>query len=395
MCAIHANKSKQIYFNCFVLFLHFTSVDNSAKKQLCSSSLIAQKDKLHAHFRVKHFPTLGSEREHAIRAQKSVEFLLAHCSLSNASLSYDMTKTPKYSRFSAISLVVTFNMKIYMDNILMIKHLYGVHFKSIVFCGDGITQMLDKSDTHSFSYIDYYSNNGKYHYYCMTKAIELNANVKGYLLMSDDILLKYWSLDELDAGKVWFPATLECSHEYANNVGWQWHLPHVNTPYYHILNYFRDIQRGTASNLAEEDYEWLRSYMCTKYLNTRKTKHAHGPIICHTMAPENGLIGSDIFYLPKSKFEIFHFMSAIFRKFDYFLELAVPGLLSGLDAHAHIEILKGTYSWNYDNGRRLNFSLYNDTGAFYHPFKYSLYTASELGKQFCEMYIQEKLNHMS
>lgn len=47
----------------------------------------------------------------------------------------------------------------------------------------------------------------------MVKAIELNLNTQGYLLMSDDVLLKYWNLYNLDVSKIWFPTRLICIDE--------------------------------------------------------------------------------------------------------------------------------------------------------------------------------------
>jgi len=49
----------------------------------------------------------------------------------------------------------------------------------------------------------------------MTKAIEINFNTKsGILLMSDDVLLKYWQLDKLDKSKIWFPEKILIGRDY-------------------------------------------------------------------------------------------------------------------------------------------------------------------------------------
>jgi len=39
----------------------------------------------------------------------------------------------------------------------------------------------------------------------MTKAVELGFNTQGILLMSDDVLLKFWNLSKFDLKKIWFP----------------------------------------------------------------------------------------------------------------------------------------------------------------------------------------------
>ena len=43
--------------------------------------------------------------------------------------------------------------------------------------------------------------------------------------------------------------------------------------------------------------------------------------------------GSDWFYLPRKKFEMFHYLNMNFRKVYTFLESAVPFLLAGLNPY--------------------------------------------------------------
>jgi len=46
----------------------------------------------------------------------------------------------------------------------------------------------------------------------MARVHEMNFNTSGLLLMSDDVLLKYWRLDKFDVAKVWYPFDLKCSY---------------------------------------------------------------------------------------------------------------------------------------------------------------------------------------
>ena len=278
----------------------------------------------------------------------------------------------------------------------MIKHLFRTYFKQIIFCGFNIISVLNEKYNdfkifESFSFIELNTHGGYVHYYCMNKAIEFNSNMKGYLLMSDDVLLKYWKLNAFDINKVWFPAKLECTLELGNNTGWRWGYADCGAAYANIFNYFKGIQNGSV-HLNEKEHEYFRSYMTTLDLNSIKTKNSNLPKICFTMTPELGYTGGDIFYVPKSKFMVFHFMCSIFRKFNLFLELAVPGILSGLDLHSRIQILNGKYNFDYSGDRSLDFSSYDTIGYFYHPFKYGAYTNSSKGKQFCNIYVQEKLD---
>ena len=95
--------------------------------------------------------------------------------------------------------------------------------------------------------------------------------------------------------------------------------------------------------------------------------------------------GSDIFYLPKEKFDNFHFMSKLFRKYKVFLEIAVPTLLAGLAPKSNMEIMYGYYAWFE---KRMDKNL--DT--FIHPVKILKMIATENGTQFCKLLKMENSN---
>ena len=156
---------------------------------------------------------------------KSITFLDEFCLLSNATLNLKpLVKTIEHKhRYSSITLLVTFNINIYIKNIEVIRHIYGNYFKNIVFCGLKIFNVLNETK-NSFKKFDSYTFidvnvgwAGTSHYYCMTKAIEMNMHTDGFLLMSDDVLLKYWQLDGLDLKKIWYPFKLECKQELVIN----------------------------------------------------------------------------------------------------------------------------------------------------------------------------------
>jgi hypothetical protein len=99
--------------------------------------------------------------------------------------------------------------------------------------------------------------------------------------------------------------------------------------------------------------------------------------------------GSDFFYLPKSKFESFRFLSELFRKFNIFLEYAVPFLLAGLDTEKSLQVPNNSYVWTRD----ISFKNYDNVGDFVHPIKLSnVFKVSSYRNQYCNRYVQEKLN---
>ena len=321
---------------------------------------------------------------------KSIQYLENFCKLSNYSLKYDSNNFQLLSSNSSdITLLITFNIQIRKFTIELIKHIYGSYFKNIIFCGKNIANFLNESRGEfkrfdDFTFIDLDTTFGYFHYYCMTKVIEMNFNTKGVLLMSDDVLLKYWSLEKLDINKIWFPDKIECSYELNSSLdsGWTWWNGwYGKTPYRNLLNHINKLK-----NLKEFDKteygKMLKEYELFLQHNSKNDSNSTTVICSH--------MGSDTFYVPKSKFKFFHFISNLFRHYNIFLELAVPGILSGLDYNFNMNILNGTYDWS----RREIFDsyAYDKIGSFFHPSKLFVYNASLLGNKFCKHFIQDKLN---
>ena len=100
--------------------------------------------------------------------------------------------------------------------------------------------------------------------------------------------------------------------------------------------------------------------------------------------------GSDIFYVPRIKFNSFHLIASLFRYFDVWLELAVPSILGGLDVNENMEIIRGYFAWH---GKDM-FNVYDEID-FYHPSKLITYEASSLGNKFCKYFIQDKFDHLN
>ena len=330
---------------------------------------------------------------------ESIKYLDDFCSLSKATLKFGtlfkflgMEKT-----YSKINLLITFNFEPYARNIEVIRHIYGDYFMNIIFCGRKILNVLNetkytfkKFDSYTFIDVDV-GWGGTSHYYCMTKAIEMNFSIEGILLMSDDVLLKYWKLDKYDFKKIWYPFKLECKQELvinSTNRGWaHWSEQHLNS-LLEIWKYFENINKGSIL-LEKELVEFSKSYVETLARNSKNTtgifKNSNHTKVC-------SCFGSDIFYLPKSYFKQFHFISKIFKRFHVHLEIALPTILAGLEKNNINQILNGAYYWNILNFDFYNDKYYHNAGAFLHPAKISEYIGTIAGKMYCENFIQEKIN---
>jgi hypothetical protein len=56
-------------------------------------------------------------------------------------------------------------------------------------------------------------------------------------------------------------------------------------------------------------------------------------------------VAGDVFYVPRSLFQRFHLISTLFRRFEVFLEVAVPYILTGLDPNNSMVRISGKYFW--------------------------------------------------
>ena len=258
---------------------------------------------------------------------------------------------------SNITLLITFNREVRPKNIVLLKHIYGSYFNSIVFCGKDIVNQLNddvgafkKFDSYTFIELD--TVNGYFHYFCMTKAIEMNYVTDGILLMSDDVLLKYWLLDEFDADKIWYPSPAlkkSCSVKaYKENKKlhyWEWWHTYMGIDaVLNLWDYFENV-RNSSISIEKENFELIKSYLSR--LDERNS-YQKIPSVC--------MHASDIFYLNKNSFRAFHLISSLFRRFSVFLELAVPTILAGIEDENNFLFIDGTFK------SKINFNRYDKLG---------------------------------
>ena len=172
----------------------------------------------------------GQKIEGIYNRYDSLRYFENYCSEHKATLTYNTSVFDPVPESSDIDLLVTFNVEPFQLNIEFLHHFYKDHFRNIIFCGNkAISSILNEQRSKfkrfdSFTFIDMNEmKSGYYHYYCMTKAIEINFNVKsGILLMSDDVLLKYWHLHSLDKSKIWFPEKILIGRDIEKWNAWEW-----------------------------------------------------------------------------------------------------------------------------------------------------------------------------
>ena len=83
-------------------------------------------------------------------------------------------------------------------------------------------------------------------------------------------------------------------------------------------------------------------------------------------------------------------ISSLFRRFNVFLEIAVPTILAGIEHANNIYKMNASYTWS----GQIDLNEYEDLGYFAHPVKISQYYKTEGGKIFCEKFVKDKLKNM-
>ena len=321
---------------------------------------------------------------------KSIKYLEAYCAKNNYELRYNTAsfEINTYNKPNII-LIVTFNFDPIEENVELIKHVYGSYFKNIIFCGGNITQILKSARNEnykkfdSYTFIDAELNSGFQHYFCMARAYEMSFNVDGFLLMSDDVLLKYWEFKNLDIRKTWYFEPIVCDRDLDLNANLEnCHVKHKHMctiAAYNAFGYLESIKNGTI-NVDKEEMEMIDNFLETL------DKHAKSKSSFRKFCFQ----AADIFYLPKSKLKAFHYFSRLFVKYNVVLELAVPTILAALDTENSYEIITGLYYWN---GKQFDFALYNQMKYFAHPSKISHYKNPGIGSQYCSLFVQDKIKN--
>ena len=319
----------------------------------------------------------------------SLKYLIEFCKTSNSSLKYNISNIElnqnKSKHSSDIILLVTFNFEPLPTNIEFIKHFYGSHFNNIIFCGYKIRNVLNGSRGKfkrfdSYTFIELDTHEGFFHYYCMTKAIEMGYIAKGIFLMSDDVLVKYWELDNLNMNKIWLPENMSkfCNFELTQNFSTEWHWWSKPNGLKALLNLWDHVNqiKNQKKSIGDEYVAMFNQFYDFLFRNNSKVAK-----VCRCP--------SDVFYLPKSKFKMYHFLSSLFRKFKVFLELALPTILAAIQPDFDFEIVSYNFTWY---GNQIDLYYLDSMGVLTHPVKISRYFKSEYGDLFCEKVVQKKID---
>jgi hypothetical protein len=287
--------------------------------------------------------------------------------------------------FKKYDLIVTFNRNIRPENVVFIKHLYGNTFQNIIFCGKGSFDILNENRAQfkmfdSYTFIELDIVKGYFGYDCMTKVIEMNYNTNGFLIIGDDVLMKYWNFDKYDFEKIWWYNYNGANMTMRPKSYW-WYTNMGESAIKNFLN-FSENEIKNRNLYTKSEYEILQEFLSRRLEN--KTIGLYKKF---------DKVWSDYYYLPKSKFKKFQFIAKLVRKFNIFLEFAVDFILNGIEDKSQLVWLSGYYVWSgYDGQNTVDLKNFDKYGDFMHPFKISkiFNTSTNIGFEFCQFYINKK-----
>jgi hypothetical protein len=342
----------------------------------------------------------------------SLKYFNSFCLEAGVNLTYNIQALKSSEPSSDIDLLITFNHDPKVSSIDTLFHFYRDHFRNIIFCGNkkisehfnGIRGQFKRFDSYTFIDMNEMKY-GYYHYYCMTKAIEIQFNLKrGILLMSDDVLFKYWHMKQLNHDKMWFPGKTLIGADHKTMNRWFWWNRYIGN----VKKLFQFVgevveNKPISRNPDMKNYPVIlpeHAIILRKFhknlMSNRRNISERNIMYDKIDFGVNDLTASvaisiaDIFYMPKSKLLEFHFLSDLFNREQIFLEIAVPTILGGMAASTDIEIIAGLNPWvNTEVGNPMA-NLFEkitllDRVQFVHPVKVPTMDK----KRYCELMIQK------
>jgi len=261
-----------------------------------------------------------------------------------------------HNKFNDTLLVIAFNFPLYRSLPLLFS-MYSKVFPNIYICGPS-DSINSTKNTLGYTVNRFPIHKGYFAYECVSEAAARYRNYSGYLLLMDDVLLNWWTLNELDFTRLWEgpkePIEIGRFSPPSKWYWWRsrWGKQNCQRAFNEINQLYKDSV--VTALLAKEMLSTLR-------------QNGRGLHRCFRGR-------SDIFYVPSKYITRFSMLSSIFRKHEVFLEIAVPTIFRLLDISDTFEQLHGYYlpgrvgEEPVKDGRYF-WTIYNEELNFLHPLK--------------------------
>ena len=303
----------------------------------------------------------------------------------------DVNFAKPWTQFRDMLLVVIFNTNHY-EAIPYIEILNRPFFPNILYCGpfDIEYEKFPGLNNFTFSFVTYDRPKfGKVtatlNYKCMTTAMQMNYNVRGYLAVSDDLLMLVHTLAELTQNAVWYmPKTffnvgdLITRTKYCNTTRcgfrpkWPW---------------WKDFLGATTDVLAEIE----KGKNSSPLLRT-----CHQRMVSLNGAANHSSVGfSDVYYIPSNLTSDFIELSELFLRNHVFIEIAVPTTIRCLALPEDIVTLEGENM--LDRVKRKMPWLYYLSGNlggmhYVHPLKWGFLAGGSM--DYSQLYCTKVIPHL-
>ncbi|XP_041355335.1 probable glycosyltransferase STELLO1 [Gigantopelta aegis] len=279
-----------------------------------------------------------------------------------------------------ILLIIIFNRPGFLDNIAYLNYVHGRYFSHILMCAHSLDEFKKYAPTkNKVSFIEINLGVGVLGYQCMMEAMQMGYDVKGYLQISDDVILNTWNIAKLPRNRIWFQSRMRVGRLASKRV------PNIHVGKHVVKHWWPWSSQWGVGQVYKvwQDYSAILkdpkvAPIIQKFLKTL-TENSRKPDGVYYEA-------SDIYYIPSSLKEDYVFLSSWFLKERVYLEIAIPTVINGLARSSEIVRMPGTYLWYSD---RVKFrKTFNPSHCFLHPFKLKHQLKEESGAKFyCEEYL--------
>lgn len=314
-------------------------------------------------------------------------YLQNFCS-SDSQWNYNsLDPTPSISHEN-ILMVIVFNSPHY-NVIPILGAMYRQHFPNIAFCGNVANDWdqfyLDlRKDTlgsdvlERFTMINVTYTRGFFAYDCLLRAMEMDYEVDGFLVLGDDLLFNFWHMNNFNSHGVFLQRTPDYHtiDKRAKSSNWTWWVSEV-------------LGKGAINRALDNIDDIVNNDENTTYF----AKVLYNVTMNRALKDENivTVAVTDLYYVPRHKANEIYYTLVMFRREQVFVEIAIPTALSscGLD----VSFFNGSSLWN---SSRVSdpMKYYSEDDYFLHPVKLGVVLKDQRFKdEYCKKYVEDAISN--
>ncbi len=294
---------------------------------------------------------------------------------------------PVWPQWQNVALVITLNYP-FNSVIGLLQRIYENIFPFVIFCSsfESGLDAANYSNPHlpslrQFSFIHVTKNEilrGIFAYFCTIKALELQLNVDGYLILADDAIFNLWLEQDLSKFRLMGMFRQKRGKPKPPTVGSADRADGLKN----IGTMLKSLKDGRASMVFEQ------------FLNYFPPNSTHEWI--ERVLLDAGWACSDAYYLPGNQLTKFYDLASLFYDFRVHLELAIPKIALALSWTEYFWSekfdLRGIYIEAGPERKRWMKWYDRRNISFLHPVKPSALGQLENLACYCDVYLRSLMN---